>query len=306
MRNFEKYKGVIPAFYACYDKDGNISPEAVQALAQYLTGKALKGLYVNGVPGECMYLSVKERKTVLENVMKVAKDRFTIIAHVACNDIKDSIELAAHAESLGVDAIAAIPPAELNSSEQDIIAYWNDISKAAPNTDFIISNATQAVDHEFTMDLFKEMSKNPRFAGIINTTVTAKHIQLFKQENDIDCVIFNSMDGQFIHGHATSAEGAIGATFGIMPELFIRLNDYVRTGAIPKATELQTHINAVNELIASAQGNQYAVIKAILKINENLNLGGVKSPLEGLTEADLLIVNEAARMIREARVNFLR
>lgn len=28
MRNLEKYKGVIPAFYACYDNEGNVSPEA--------------------------------------------------------------------------------------------------------------------------------------------------------------------------------------------------------------------------------------------------------------------------------------
>lgn len=27
MRNLEKYKGVIPAFYACYDNEGNVSPE---------------------------------------------------------------------------------------------------------------------------------------------------------------------------------------------------------------------------------------------------------------------------------------
>lgn len=27
MRNLEKYKGVIPAFYACYDEEGNVSPE---------------------------------------------------------------------------------------------------------------------------------------------------------------------------------------------------------------------------------------------------------------------------------------
>ena len=25
MRNLDKYKGVIPAFYACYDKDININ-----------------------------------------------------------------------------------------------------------------------------------------------------------------------------------------------------------------------------------------------------------------------------------------
>ena len=29
MRDLEKYRGVIPAFYACYDKDGNISVEGV-------------------------------------------------------------------------------------------------------------------------------------------------------------------------------------------------------------------------------------------------------------------------------------
>ena len=29
MKNLDKYKGVIPAFYACYDKEGNISPEGV-------------------------------------------------------------------------------------------------------------------------------------------------------------------------------------------------------------------------------------------------------------------------------------
>ena len=43
MRNLDKYKGVIPAFYACYDKDGNISPEAVQALTKYFVEKGVKG-----------------------------------------------------------------------------------------------------------------------------------------------------------------------------------------------------------------------------------------------------------------------
>lgn len=28
MRNLEKYKGVIPAFYACYDNEGNVSRKA--------------------------------------------------------------------------------------------------------------------------------------------------------------------------------------------------------------------------------------------------------------------------------------
>ena len=31
--SFEKYRGVIPAFYACYDDEGNVSPERTKAPA---------------------------------------------------------------------------------------------------------------------------------------------------------------------------------------------------------------------------------------------------------------------------------
>ena len=32
MRNLEKYKGVIPAFYACYDEKGEVSPEGFEGI----------------------------------------------------------------------------------------------------------------------------------------------------------------------------------------------------------------------------------------------------------------------------------
>lgn len=59
--------------------------------------------------------------------MKAVKGKLTIIAHVACNNTKDSCELAAHAESQGVDAIAAIPPIYFHLPEYAIAEYWNDI-----------------------------------------------------------------------------------------------------------------------------------------------------------------------------------
>ena len=32
--NIEKYQGIIPAFYACYDEDGEVSGERAEALAE--------------------------------------------------------------------------------------------------------------------------------------------------------------------------------------------------------------------------------------------------------------------------------
>ena len=50
------------------------------------------------------------------------------------------MELARHAESLGVDAIATIPPIYFRLPEYSVAKYWNDISSAAPNTDYVIYN----------------------------------------------------------------------------------------------------------------------------------------------------------------------
>ena len=218
MRNIEKYKGVIPAFYACYDNEGNVSPEGVQALTKYFVEKGVKGVYVNGSSGECIYQSVEDRKIILENVMKAAEGKLTVIAHVACNNTKDSQELARHAESLGVDAIAAIPPIYFHLPEYAIAQYWNDISAAAPNTDFVLYNSPQLAGVALTQGLFAEMRKNPNVIGVKNSSMPVQDIQMFKQAAGPDYIIFNGPDEQFMSGRVIGAEGAIGGTYGVMPE----------------------------------------------------------------------------------------
>lgn len=305
MRNLDKYKGVIPAFYACYDEDGNISPQRVQDLTTYFVEKKVKGLYVNGSSGECIYQSVEDRKIVLENVMKVAKGKLTIINHVACNNTKDSCELARHAESLGVDAIAAIPPIYFHLPEHAIAAYWNDISAAAPHTDFVIYNIPQLAGVALTMGLFETMRKNPQVIGVKNSSMPVQDIQMFKQAAGENYIIFNGPDEQFISGRVIGAEGGIGGTYGAMPDLFLKLDEYVKEGKMTEAQKLQYTINEIIYQLCSAHGNMYGVIKEVLHINEGLELGSVRAPLAALTKEDRSVVEKAARMIKEARAAYL-
>ena len=106
MKDIKKYQGVIPAFYACYDAEGNISVEGVKALTRHLIAKGVKGVYVGGSSGECIYQHVDERKTVLEAVMSEAKGKLTVIAHVGCNNTADSMELFFTATTLGFFSIS--------------------------------------------------------------------------------------------------------------------------------------------------------------------------------------------------------
>lgn len=298
--NTEKFKGVFPAFYACYDDNGEISPERTRLLARHLLHKGVKGLYVGGSSGECIYQSVADRKKTLENVMAEVKGKLTIIAHVACNNTKDSCELAAHAEELGVDAIAAIPPIYFHLPEYAIAEYWNDISAAAPNTPFVIYNIPQLAGTTLTMPLYRKMLKNPCVLGVKNSSMATQDIQMFKSEGGEGHIIFNGPDEQFISGRAMGADGGIGGTYAVMPELFLKMDELFKEGRMEEALKLQNTANAIIYKMCEAHGNLYAVMKEILRINEKVDIGGIRKPLPALVPEDMAVVKEAAEMIRTA------
>ena len=297
MSDLKKYKGIIPAFYACYDSEGRISPEGVRALTRHYIEKGVHGLYVGGSSGECIYQSVAERKLLLENVMAEAKGILTIIAHVACNNTADSRELAAHAESLGVDAIAAIPPIYFKLPPHAIAKYWNDISDAAPNTEFIIYNIPQLAGVSLSVPLLKEMLKNPRCIGVKNSSMPVQDIQMWRDEG---ALVFNGPDEQLVSGLAAGAVGGIGGTYGIMPELYLKIWELFHAGKLEQARLVQNDCCRIIYKMCSAKGNMYGVIKEILRRMGGPDCGSVRAPLAELVKSDGAIVDECVAMIRKA------
>ena len=304
MRNLDKYRGIIPAFYACYDDKGEISSERVRALTEYFVDKKVRGVYVNGSSGECIYQSVEDRKVVLENVMKV-KGNLTVINHIACNNTKDGMELAAHAESLGVDAIASIPPIYFKLPEYAVAQYWNDYSSAAPNTDFIIYNIPQLAGVALSRGLYAKMRENKNVIGVKNSSMPTYDIQGFVRDGGEDYIVFNGPDEQFVSGRAAGAKAGIGGTYGAMPELFIAMDESINSDDIKRAGEIQYYINDIIEKLTSGHGNMYAMIKEVLRINEGLDIGSVRKPLIALNSDDKEIAKVAAKMIVDAKKKFL-
>ena len=302
-QKFEKYRGIFPAFYACYDENGAISPERVREFTEYMIGKGVTGLYVGGSSGECIYQSVAERKLVLENVMEAAQGRIVVIAHVACNNTADSMELAAHAESLGVDAIAAIPPIYFHLPPHGIAQYWNDISSAAPNTDFIIYNIPQLAGVGLNGALLREMLKNPRVIGVKNSSMPVQDIEMWRDEG---AIVFNGPDEQLLSGLVAGAIGGIGGTYAAMPELYLRIFALVSEGRIAEAREIQDECCHIIYELCSCHGNMYAVIKAVLRELGGPNIGGVRRPLSDIVSEDMPAVRSCAEHIRAACEKFAK
>ena len=300
-----KFKGIIPAFYACYNDDGSVSKERTKSLVKWLSAKGVKGLYLCGSSGECIYQTVDERKQILEWVMEEpAAKELTIIAHVAANSIGDSQELARHAEEMKVDAIAAIPPIYFKLPEYSIAEYWNAISEAAPNTDFFIYNIPQLAGVGLTTNLLREMLKNPRIIGVKNSSMPVQDIQMFCSEGGEDFVVLNGPDEQYLGGRIMGAVGGIGGTYGVMPELFIKIDSLIESGDLETARKLQYDINAVIYKAVDCHGNLYSAMKEILR-KQGVDIGVARPPLAPLSKEDYILVDKAYEMIEQAKAKYL-
>lgn len=293
----KRLKGVIPAFYACYDDNGNISEERTNTLARHLLEKGVDGVYVGGSSGECIYHSLEERKLVLSYVAKALKGKVALIAHVGAPSTKDSIELAKHAEVCGYDALSAIPPIYFKLPDTAVSTYWTDIMNAT-DLPFIIYNIPQTTGYTLTTSMFSSMLRNDKVIGVKNSSMLVVDIEQFKAAGGGgNVVVFNGPDEQYVAGRIMGADGGIGGTYAVMPELFLQAEHLVKSGNFEEARSIQAAINHIIFKLCSLNASMYAVIKEILK-KQGVEVGGVRAPLEEVPAEQMPIIDALHALIR--------
>ena len=292
--NLEKFKGIFPAFYACYDDIGEISEDRTKELCNYLYNKGVKGLYVGGSSGECIYQNLEERKATLKYVAETLSGKCTLIAHVGAPSTRDSIVLAEYANELGYDALSAIPPIYFKLPESSIYNYWTEIMNST-DLPFIIYNIPQTTGYNLSMNLFKQLLENKKVIGIKNSSMPVMDIERFKAVEE-NVIVFNGPDEQYVAGRLIGADGGIGGTYGVMPELFLLAEEFVSTGNFADARRIQRDINDIIIALCSLNGSMYAAIKEVLKLR-GMNIGNVRGPLEPVTGEDLNKISEIKQLI---------
>lgn len=278
--NLEKFKGIFVAMYSTYDENGKICPERAKALTRYYIEKGVKGLYVGGSSGEGILQSEEERKLMLEAVMEEARGKLTIIAHIGANSTPESVRLAKHAANLNVDAVSSIPCVYYGFSPKSIKRHWNTMIEAT-DLPFIIYHIPQTTRFNLPIQLFKEMVANEKVIGIKCSSESTFELQQFKYEGEKikkgEFLLFNGPDEQFIAGRMIGADSGIGGTYGVMPELFIKLDEFMKNKKFDEARELQNEVNEVIKGLLSGP-SLYGVCKYILHLR-GIETGAPRGPM---------------------------
>ncbi|NIK76576.1 N-acetylneuraminate lyase [Paenibacillus castaneae] len=271
-----KYQGIYVAMYSVYDDLGNVDAARVKKLARYYVSSGIKGLYVGGSSGEGILQTVEERKQVLEAAMEEVKGELIIIVHVGANSTRESVDLSKHAEEVGADVISAVPAIYYRLSEAAVENHWQQMIDST-KLPFIIYNIPQTTGFNLSMPLFKKMAQQDKVIGIKMSGESTFELQQFKEVGGEDFLVFNGPDEQFLAGRIMGADGGIGGTYGVMPELFCVLNRLYVENKLEEAQVLQFKINGIIKKLLGYP-SLYGACKYILHVR-GIETGEPRFPL---------------------------
>jgi dihydrodipicolinate synthase/N-acetylneuraminate lyase len=83
------------------EDDERVDEGALGPLCDFFNAAGIDGLLATGTTGEGVLLELAERQRIIELFVSAASDRLKVIAHCGAQSTRDTVALAAHAETAG-------------------------------------------------------------------------------------------------------------------------------------------------------------------------------------------------------------
>jgi len=287
------FKGLVAAPFTPMQANGDIDTSKVSEYAKHLGTNGVKAVFVNGTTGEgVLSLSIAERKTMLEAWVAEGKDHCPVImAQVSGCGYREALDLAGHAESLGVSAIGCLPNLFPKPRNVDELVDWcKNIAQAAPETPFFYYHIPgfSGVNLSMTEFLTKGAHVIPTLAGIKYSSAEFGELASMltvKNRNGKPFKIFHGNDETFVPALTMGIDSAVGSTYNFMPQVFQKL---VRLQEEGKKEELEIMQDEITNMFKTIFRFGFAVgaLKPVMKIISGLDLGPTRYPYKKMESKD--------------------
>ena len=294
----KKMYGVNTPIVCPMHEDGTVDYASLAKLCEYQIEKGVHGLYPNGSTGEMCYLSLDERKRVLECTIDAAQHRTQVFGMVGCLTTEDTITLAQHAERCGADGIGVVTPFYFKLDRKELVQHFKTVSQSV-SKDFPIYlyGIPQYAVNDITPELAEEIADAcPNVAGIKYSWADMPRLISFLKVRGGDFSVVAGVDDLFYCMLCSGGDGVISGAANVIPELYVAVYDAFKAGDHKRASALQLRINDLNHALMGANG--MARFKAALKYRGVIAEKQMRRPLRELDteeEASLIAQLESLR-----------
>ena len=278
-------KGLVAATFTPMKSTGALDLQRIPAVCDFVLGQGVDGLFVCGSTGESPSLTVAERMVVAETYIEAAAKRVPVVVHVGHNSLSDARTLAAHAEQLGAEAIAVVPPSYFPlTSVEALVECLQHIAEAAPGTPLYYYHIPPITGVDLSMpELLERGGSLPTLAGIKFSAPQFEDLTACVEYESRRYNILFGCDELLLSGLLTGVDGAVGSTYNFMAPHYQRVNDAYQAGKIDEAKQHQEVATSMVEEILQHGGHN--ALKAAMGIL-GIDCGPPRLPWKPLSDED--------------------
>ncbi|KAG5897842.1 hypothetical protein JTB14_011840 [Gonioctena quinquepunctata] len=284
------FKGLCVPVFNIFNEDKSLNVSSIPKYAKYLAEEGIEGVLVNDIWGECMSMSISERKSALEewaNAVKTTKQH--LMVQVGGCPLPDVIELAKHAENVGVGSILCMPEMCFKpSTPGELIGFMKIISDAAPHTPLLYNHIPQWTNVDVNMAAFLKESagKIPTFCGINYSSNDLEGGMAALELCEKKLTVFFGVDKLLIGAFSMGFESAIVPSLNIFPGHAKDILKAIGECKLDEARKAQRELSTKYAVISKI-GACIPAMKATMNLATSINVGLVRPPLKNLTEEQI-------------------
>lgn len=280
-------KGLIAAPFTPMQVDGSLNLDLIPDYYQFLKQNGVNGAFICGSTGEGVSLTISEKKQVAEAWASCARDdqSFTIMPLLGGTCIADCIELAKHAQQIGLDAVSFTSPFYFKPANVEMLAECIiAIAETVPEMPFYYYHIPVLTGVGLPMfDLLKVLDgRLPNFAGIKYTHEDFMDFQSCLNFQNGKYDMLWGRDENMLSALAVGAKGAVGSTFNYAAPLYHELIEAFEQNDMEKAGALQQKSIDMIRLLGKYGG--ISVGKAYMKV-VGLDCGTFRLPVKNMSDA---------------------
>lgn len=211
------FSGNWPAMVTPMYDDGRVRLESIPLLVEKFVREQAGGIYLCGSTGQGPLLTVDERKAMTEATVSAATGRLPVMVHVGAIRVEDAQELAAHAATVGADAVSSVVPMYYPTTLASAMEHYRRIAGESDLPFYAYNFAIPNCPVEAYVEALMQV---PHARGLKFTSMNMYELSRLKIASDGQLNVLSGADESYLAAQSQGADGAIGSTQNIGLPLF--------------------------------------------------------------------------------------
>lgn len=284
-----KYEGIMTALVTPILEDGRVDEEGLKELINFQVENDVQSLLILGGTGEYTALDSHQRKRVIDIALREVDGRLPVVVGILSPGVDDTVDMGLYAKSAGADSIMVVTPYYVHPEQRGIIEYYRILDEHIdmPILLYNIPYRTGVNILPETVEIMVGEIEN--IVGIKECHPSLGQVtELIKRVGDKISILcgeeFFALS-EFILG----AHGGVLASANIVPNVWVKLWEFVQQGKINEAVEI--HLKYFPLFKAIFMETNPGPLKEAMKLLD-LPSGVVKAPLLSPESKTIDILND--------------